>query len=260
MENSKALTVLITGASSGLGVEYARQFHARGDNLVLVARREDRLQELCEELNAQRANSARYMATDLATEGGCIKVEEFIRNNQIDILVNNAGRGSYGTFDSIELKKELEMVALNVVAPMRLTHAVIPQMKARRQGAIIMLASVAGFQPVPYMTTYAATKAYDLFHALGLRYELAPFGVKVVAICPGPTATEFRQASGVPNYTEGQTFGTASEVVRESLNALEKNYAWLVPCLKVKVIFFFMRLLPLSFMTWLTGVITKGKH
>ena len=197
--NFKDATVLVTGASAGIGKEFARQFHGLGSSLILVARREDRLRDACDEFNKIRDGSARFFCVDLAKDDE--RMEEllsYIRGNRIDILVNNAGRGSFGYFHTLSLDDELEMVALNVSATLKLSHSVIPQMKERRSGAIISVSSVVGFQPLPFMATYAATKVFNLNHALSLRHELSEYGIRVLTVCPGPTETEFK---GVANLS-----------------------------------------------------------
>jgi short-subunit dehydrogenase len=250
-------TVLITGASSGLGREYALEFHALGADVVLVARRERLLSELVEELNSQREKSARYFAVDLTdTSGGGFlppMLSEFLSMNQIDILVNNAGFGSFGSYEELELVRERQMVELNVMAHMSLAHVVIGQMKERRSGGIITVSSIAGYQPLPYMATYAATKAFNLFHSLGLRYELAEFGVRALAVCPGPIATEFGGVARVPGTWSGGPRDTPELVVKESIRAFEKNRAVLVPCVRGKFMALPGKFLPLPLTTWIVG-------
>ncbi len=244
-------TALITGASSGIGEGFARELHSRGANLVLVARREDRLKALCQELNALRADSACYIVADVATdEVG--RVLDRIKTSPIDILVSNAGRGSFGCFESLSLDAEVQMVEINAIAPLRLMHAVIPQMKERRHGAIISVSSVANFQPLPFMATYAATKSFNFSHALGLRYELAPFGVRVLAVCPGPVATEFGGVARVPGTVTGGARDSVERVVAESLAALQKNKPYVVPCLRAKLLWLMVSCLPRGLTTWLT--------
>jgi uncharacterized protein len=255
--NIKDRIVLITGASSGIGAAFADEFHERGAKVVLVARREAKLQEICSRLNSLRPNSAEYIVSDLA--GGKIEgLLEYIQSNQIEILVNNAGRGSFGYFESIPLDSELEMVALNITSTVRLAHAVIPQMKARRSGAIISLSSIAGFEPLPYMSTYAATKAFNLYHTLGLRHELAPFNVRALAVCPGPVDTEFGGVARVPGKFTGLARDSAQAVAKESIRALMKNKAYVVPCLQAKLMWFFVSLVPKTVSTYFTGKILKS--
>ncbi len=221
--------ILITGASAGLGHEFARQFHALGATVLLVARREERLKTLCQELNAQRPDSAEFVQVDLAKSEELARLEEIVRAKHFDVLLNNAGRGSFGYFDEQDMAAEEEMLNLNVLSYMRLTHAVIPQMKARRAGTIINISSVTGFQPLPFMSTYAATKAFNLFHGLALRRELAPHGIRVMLVCPGPTATEFGEAARVPDAIRAGWKSSAEFVVQKTLTGIERNAAIVTP-------------------------------
>ena len=247
--------VLISGASSGIGAEFARQFHARKAGVILVARRAELLQQLVDSFNAARPGSARFIAADLSSLQGLSRVEKFLRTERVDILVNNAGRGSFGFFDGLSLQEELQMVELNVVAYLRLAHAVIPQMKARRAGVIINISSVAAFQPLPFMATYAASKAFNFMHSLALRNELDRFGIRVLTVCPGPTDTEFGGVARVPGKLTGVRRDRAADVVRSALRAMDCNRAWVVPGLRSKLISFMPRFLPKSLSTWLAGKI-----
>ena len=258
--NFNGANVLITGASAGIGAEFARQFHALGSQLVLVARRKDKLQLLVEHFNSSRPSSARALAADLSTPGSAIQpsgslleVEQFIRSNSLDILINNAGFGSFGEFDELQCQREIEMVMLNVVAPLRLAHAALPQMKGRRSGAIVTVSSVAAFQPIPYMATYSATKSFNFCHSMALRYELGSYGVRCLAVCPGPTATEFGGVARVPGSITGIHRDDVSAVVRESIKALQNNQAFVVPCLRSRVMSLFSRLLPFALTTYFTA-------
>jgi short-subunit dehydrogenase len=179
-------------------------------------------------------------------------VQELLRlisETRVDILVNNAGRGSFGLFDELDLEKEIEQVTLNVTASLRLAHAVIPQMKKRGSGAIVQISSIAGFQPIPFMATYAATKAFNLFHALALRHELKPFGVSVLAVCPGPTATEFGGVARVPGTSTGLARDDVQMVVRKSIAALSRNRAVVFPGLRASLVSLVPRLLPINIST-----------
>ena len=199
LQDKKAL---ITGASAGIGAEFAKQLHAKGCKLVLVARREELLRQISEELNNIRSDSVEYRAIDLTdrSEAGLKSLLSYIENIEIDILVNNAGRGSFGHFNVLDREVEEEIVHLNVIAPLLLAHKVIPQMKKRRAGDIVTISSIAGFQPLPYMASYAASKAFNYSHSLGLRYELKQFGINVLTVCPGPTNTEFAGVARVPGH------------------------------------------------------------
>lgn len=245
-------TILITGASAGIGAEFARQYHQLGFNLILVARRADLLQKMTSEFNSQRANSANFFAVDLSTDNTQFQnLLEMIKNTQIDILINNVGRGSFGYFDSLSIADEIQMVNTNIIAPLKITHAVIPQMKARKSGSIINLASIVAFQALPFMTNYAATKAFNFTHSLGLRHELAKFGIKVLAVCPGPTSTEFGGVARVPGQLTGGPRDQVQDVVKQSIQALEKNKAYVVTCWRSKLLAFFSRNLPTQLSAWI---------
>lgn len=245
-------TVLVTGASAGIGAEFAKQFHGLGASLVLVARRLDRLERVATTFNQTREGSAEVLRADLSLETDLAKVVELIKSRDIDILVNNAGRGSFGYFEQLELEEELEMIRLNVVAPVVLAHAVLPQMKSRKCGALVTVSSIAAFQPLPYMATYAATKGFDYLHSMALRAELSEFGVKALAVCPGPTATEFGGVARVPGTFTGGGRDGVEKVVSESISSLCSNHAAVVPCLRPKLIATVSKLLPKRISTWVT--------
>jgi len=234
MSSNSCRHAVITGASAGIGYEFALALHESGYRVTLIARRRERLEELAASLNAKRPDSAAVLVADLtkvqSVDGtlGLGDIEQFLRSEQIDLLVNNAGRGSFGYFEQLNLDSEVEMIALNVTAPLRLAHAVVPQMKARNNGAIIAVSSIAGIQSVPYLSTYSATKAFNLHHSMALRYELKRFGVRVITVCPGPTATEFQGVSRLEGKLTGGKRDSAREVVRLSLIALERNSAYVV--------------------------------
>lgn len=249
---------LITGASAGIGREFARQLHAAGASVVLVARRADVLHELMAALNQTRPNSARIVVADLGSEAGIARVRQFIAQDRVDILINNVGRGSFGRFEQLSVADEVRMVRLNIEAGLRLTHEVLPQMKLRRSGAVVFLSSIAGVQPVPYMSTYAATKAFNLFQALGLRYEVAPFGVQVLAVCPGPVATDFFGVARVPGTLTGQRRDDVTVVVRDCIKALRTNRARVYPGPGGRLLGLAQRLVPQPLAIWFTERVLAG--
>lgn len=242
-------SVLITGASAGLGVEFARQCHAGGATVTLVARRGDLLQKIVDELNIKRPASADFIACDLGQN--VQPVIDFIKATRVDILVNNAGRGSFGYFDNLSIEEELQMVALNVAATLKIAHAVIPQMKARGSGVIIAVSSIVAFQALPYMATYSATKSFNLAHALALRHELSDFGIKVIALCPGPTETEFGGVARIPGTLTGVPRDSAAAVVSTCLSRLDQNPSIIVPSLKSKLLSYPSKFLPRTVCSWL---------
>lgn len=217
---------LITGASAGLGVEFARRLSGAGHRLVLVARRKDRLEQLAKELG-----NARAVALDLSKKGAAAKLMADIAaaGETIDLLVNNAGFGLIGRFAEREPERLREMIDLNCGALSELCRAVVPAMIARRSGAILNVASTAAFQPGPKMAVYFATKAFVLSLSEALHEELKPHGVKVSCLCPGPTRTEFGDVAGFGgNGLFDRVAMEASEVVEAGLNGLEKNRAVVV--------------------------------
>jgi short-subunit dehydrogenase len=191
-------TALITGASSGLGAEYARLFAGDKHGLVLVARRRERLEALAGELRSAHGVAVEVVPADLATPGGAARlVEEVGRIGvQIDFLVNNAGFGASGAFADLELARELEMIQLNITSLMILTRSFLPAMIARRSGRILNIGSTAGFPPGPFMAVYYASKAFVNSFTEALWYELKGTGVTATVSCPGATATEFAEVAG----------------------------------------------------------------
>jgi hypothetical protein len=191
-------TALITGASAGLGLEFAKRFAADGHDLVLVARRRDRLEALAGQLQQAHGVKAHVVAADLAVSDGPRRVLEEVRRLEVsvDFLVNNAGFGTSGAFSEIDLKRELEMVQVNIVALLELTRALLPGMVARKSGRILNIGSTAGFQPGPFMAAYYASKAFVNSFTEALWYELRGTGVTATVSCPGATATEFAAVAG----------------------------------------------------------------
>lgn len=188
---------LVTGASSGIGEAFARQLAAKKINLLLVARREEKLRELAQSLVRAHGIQARIAPLDLSREDFLPALDELTRDINVSVLVNNAGFGLSGRFLENDIARELEMLHLNCRAPLLLTHHYAAPMKQRGRGAIIFLSSILGHMPVPRMSHYAATKGYDLLLAEGLGRELESSGVSVMALCPGATQTEFSDVAGL---------------------------------------------------------------
>src|SRR5207237_631868 len=190
-------TTLITGASSGIGEAFARKLAARGHSLLLVARSEDKLIALCNELGRLNNVRAQYVAMDLSQPDAPARLfaETRSRALEIDLLINNAGFGSMGDFAQLDLARELNIIDLNVRSLVEMTHRFLGPMRQRKGGAIINVASTAAFQPVPFMATYAASKAFVLSFSEALWEENRPYGIKVMALCPGVTDTNFFVAS-----------------------------------------------------------------
>ena len=187
---------LVTGASSGLGREFARALAREGVSVVLTARREERLRELASELEKAHQVSTRVVVTDLADPSAAEQLTEAVRDLEIAILVNNAGFGYAGRFDKQEPERLREMVQLNCLAPVMLSAGLLPGMLARGRGAVVITGSAAGRQPLPFHGVYSATKSFDLLLGESLAVELRSQGVDVLVLEPGSTQTEFQQVAG----------------------------------------------------------------
>jgi hypothetical protein len=218
---------LITGASAGLGAEFARQCAARGDELILVARRRDRLEALAGVLGGR----AHVVAADLAAAGAAPRLMEEIAalGLTVETLVNNAGFGLVGRFAALPLDRQRGMIDLNIAALTELAHLALPAMLERRRGFLLNLASTAAFQAGPGFGVYFATKAYVLSFTEALHQELKGSGVHVSALCPGPTATEFGEVAGVSSQSFTKFSADAAAVVRSGLAGLARNKAVIVP-------------------------------
>src|SRR5205814_8331712 len=222
-------TTLITGASSGIGEACARKLAARGHNLLLVARTEEKLVMLCSELGHIKSIRAQYVAMDLSEPDAAARLFEETqqRDLQIDFLINNAGFGSMGDFARLELERELNMIDLNIRALVELTHRFLQPMRERRSGRIINVASTAGFQAVPFMATYAATKAFVLSFSEALWEENRAFGIRVMALCPGVTETGFFEAARMQR-PPARTVETPEDVVETAMRALRRGKSHVV--------------------------------
>jgi len=219
---------LVTGASAGIGVALAKELAAGGTHLVLTARRKDRLDELAKELIAAHGIKTEVFAADLAEPGAPEKIFAFTRERglAIELLINNAGFGRYGEFHTVEMPRLLDMVQVNCTAVVYLTRLYLPEMVARRHGDVLILASTASFQAVPYISTYAATKAFDLLFAEGLAEEMKPYGIRVCALCPGSTESEFHAVSGQEKFIRNAE--TAEKVARTGLKALAAGKSYVI--------------------------------
>src|SRR5215207_929918 len=217
-------TTLITGASSGIGAAFARKLAARGRNVFLVARSEDKLIALCNELGRLTSIRAQYLALDLQQPGaGAQLLEETNKRGlEIEMLINNAGFGSMGDFVKLDLDRELQIIQLNVRALVDLTHRFLGPMRERKRGTIINVASTAAFQAVPFMATYAATNAFVLSFSEALAEENRVNGIHVMALCPGVTETNFFEASKI-DRPPMRTIQTPEEVVDTALRAIGRQ-------------------------------------
>ncbi len=187
---------LVTGASAGIGAEFARQLAELGMNLVLVARRKQRLDELARRLEAMCGVQTKIITADLSQPDFLDTILSETQSIEVGLLVNNAGFGLAGTFLEHELARELDLLRVNCQAPLVLSHAFGKQMARRRRGGVIFVSSVSGYLATPFEATYAASKVYELFLAESLRYEFKKHGVDVLALCPGSTDTEFHELAG----------------------------------------------------------------
>jgi short-subunit dehydrogenase len=245
---------LITGASAGLGAEFARQCAARGESLALVARRRDRLEALAKEIGGD----VHIFAADLAPPGAASSLiaEIAAEGLGVDTLINNAGFGLAGKFADKPLARQSEMIDLNVRALVELCHLVLPAMRERGRGAICNVASTAAFQPGPNMAVYYATKAFVLSFTEALHHELKGSGIKVSALCPGPTTTEFGAVAGT-NISSAldRITGNAENVVRTGLAGLDRNKAVVIPGIPNKATAQISRFLPRAAMRRIVGAI-----
>lgn len=223
-------TVLITGASSGIGLEMARCAAAEGSNLILVARREERLRNLAAELAEQHGVTARVMVRDLEDPDSPRAIVDELDGMQVEVLVNNAGFGARGPFAETRLVDQIAMLRVNVEALTHLTRLMLPAMLERGRGGVINVASTAGFQPGPYMSVYYASKAYVLSLSEALAEETKGTGVTVTCLAPGPTRTEFQQRAGAKRAWVSQLNpGTAEDVARIGWNGFRSGKVIVIP-------------------------------
>ncbi|HEX5411354.1 MAG TPA: SDR family oxidoreductase [Terriglobia bacterium] len=238
---------LITGASSGIGECFGRELAARGKNLLLVARSKNKLETLADELRSAHSILAEPLAMDLGEPGAGERLARQVgdRSIAIDLLINNAGFGARGRFWELPLDQQLSLMRLQIETMMELIFHLLPGMIERRSGGIINVSSMTGFQPIPYATTYAATKAFMNSFSMGLREELKPYGVAVVTLCPGGTRTNFVNIGareGRHRFPGGPQ--PPEEVVIGALDKLERGGGLVVPRFVNKAGIFAQRFLP----------------
>ena len=220
---------LVTGASSGIGRAVAVRLAADGSDLIVVARRRDRLEELAEELQARHGVTVDVVVADISDAGQLAPVEDRLRGG-VDLLVNNAGVGGQGPFADIPLDRQDRQIRLNVLAPVRLTHAALETMVPRGAGGILNVSSIAGMQPMPYVATYAATKAYLSTFSHALHEEVRGQGVHVTTLLPGFTTTEFHGVAGINrSIVPRLAWMKADTVARAGLRAVAAGRAQCVP-------------------------------
>jgi uncharacterized protein len=251
-------TTLITGASSGIGEVFARKLAAQGHDVLLVARSEEKLIALCNELGLNHNIRAEYFVADLSQPDSPARLfaETRERNLEIDLLINNAGFGSMGEFADLDLDRELNMIDLNVRSLVELTHLFLRPMRERGSGSIINVASTASFQPVPFMATYAATKAFVRSFSEALWEENRPYGIKVMALCPGVTETGFFEAARIKR-PPGRVIQTSEQVVEVALRALKRGKSSVISGWANRVTAEAGRLVPRSLILRAVGAIMR---
>ncbi|MGH9356328.1 MAG: SDR family NAD(P)-dependent oxidoreductase [Terriglobia bacterium] len=243
---------LVTGASGGIGERFAHALAARGRNLLLIARSDEKLHKLAKELAARHSIEAEGIAADLSEPGAAARLagEIFDRKIAVSLLVNNAGFGGQGEFWRMPLDRQSQILRLNIHALVELCYFFLPAMIERKEGAIVNVSSTASFQPLPYTTLYAASKAFVTSFSMGLAEEVRKHGVKVVTLCPGPTQTHFFEAGGYRALRLRGRMQPPGEVVEAALRRLDRG--GLVLCRPLdKVMVFCERFLP-------RGLIARG--
>jgi short-subunit dehydrogenase len=250
-------SVLITGASAGIGREFARQLAGRARSLILVARREQKLNELRDELRQKHPNPVVHVReSDLADPAQLKELMAWLDREKInvDLLINNAGLGDLGSFATSDPRRNEQIMHVNMVALTSLTRHLLPQMIARRRGGILNVSSSAGFLPIPGFAVYAASKAYVTSFSEALRAELRGSGVSICALCPGPVRTEFQeiaQRSEGPSETGPEfVYVALGRVVCEALRALEADRPLVIPGLAIKLGMLLVRMTPMPILRW----------
>jgi len=252
-------TALVTGASSGIGETFSRQLASKKMDLILVARSQNKLEQLATELSSQYQIKTTVIVQDLSQNSAGQEVFNLVqaRALTVDLLINNAGFGDYGAFCDRSLSKQIAMIQLNIAAVVELTGLFLPLMHQKGDGAIINVSSIAGFQPIPYMSVYAATKAFLLSFSEALWAENKDKGVKVLVSCPGPTESKFYDQADFPDSAtglNGTTMTSTDQVVTETLSALEKGQSTIVPGgLANQFIVNLPRLVPRDFLVSVVG-------
>jgi short-subunit dehydrogenase len=239
-------TVVITGASSGIGTELARGLARRGYPLLLVARRRERLDDLADELRTQHSVAVDVMPLDLGKSGERAELADRIGGSAVAGLCNSAGFGTSGQFHSLPIDREREEVTLNALALMDLTHAALPGMIDRRAGAVLNIASIAGFQPIPGMAVYSATKAFVQTFSEAVHEELHGTGVSCTALCPGPVPTEWADIADAQQFSIGIAQVSPADVARAAIAGMVEGRRSVVPGLVPKVVSFGGRFAPRS--------------
>ncbi len=225
-------TALITGASGGIGKCFAQKLAAKNTNLVIVARSEDKLNALAQELQQQYKINVEVIVKDLSQLSAPQEVFDAVQAKglNVDLLINNAGFGDYGEFVQTDCDRQIQMIQLNNIAVVALTHKFLPQMRERGSGSIINVSSIAAYQPLPYISVYAASKAFVRSFSEALWAENRQYGVRVLVVSPGPTETNFFEEANFPPALarNAKSMSTPEEVVDEAMKALENGNAAVV--------------------------------
>lgn len=247
------MLAVVTGASRGIGESYARQLAARGYAVHLVARDAGRLAQVADGIRATHGVTVEEIVLDLAQPDGAERLYAEVRGrrtNPVDILVNNAGFGLYGEFVDMPMPRIQEMLALHLTTFTKSVRLFLPEMRERRSGVIINVSSVAGLMPLPYLSLYAATKAFMVSLGEGLDREARPYGVHVQTCCPGRTETDFHGTAGVKDYWAPGGGQTADEVVAESLAALDRRRSLVITGRRNRLLMRTDKVLPRRFQLW----------
>lgn len=247
------MLAVITGASRGIGESYARQLAARGCTLHLTARDAGRLARLAGELRTQHGIAVEEIVLDLAQPDGAERLYAEVRRRRtapVDLLVNNAGFGLYGEFADQPMPKIQDMLVLHLLTFTKLVRLFLPEMRERRSGAIINVSSVAGLMALPYLSLYAATKAFMVSLGEGVALEAGKYGVVVQTCCPGRTATDFHETAGVKEYRTPGGEQTADEVVAESLAALDRGRSLVITGRRNRLLVRLQQIVPRRMVLW----------
>lgn len=248
--------MLITGASSGIGRDMARVFAGKGFDLAIVARNEEELKKLAEELKEKNKIDIEVIATDLSNVENCKNIHKRVKD--VDILINNAGFGDCGNFSKTSLDKEIRMINTNIMAYHTLMKLYLIDMKQKGTGKILNVASIAGFMPGPLMSTYYATKAYIVRISEGIREELKKekSKVQISILCPGPVKTNFNEVANVKFHLRE---ADSMDVAKYAIKKLEKGKFYIVPRLDVKFARFAAKLVPSNLISKVTYMAQKRK-
>jgi len=251
--------ILITGASSGIGKIFAYEYARRGKDLVLVARSTDKLQEIAKQLQEERNVNVEIFTEDLSKPESAQHVFDFCKakNLEIELLINNAGFGMIKDFISQDLTRLEQMMQLNMCTLVKLTHLFLPLMVKKNMGGVINVASTAAFQAVPYMAVYSATKAFVLSFSQGLKEELKSTNVKVMALCPGGTETEFFEIADYDRSKYLIPMDTPEDVVKTAIDRFRKGDSYVITGLANKLMVLSERFFTKDFVTKIAGKVFK---